>query len=201
MGISGKVILLYALHFFRKMPMFHVEHMKFELFFLFSLLFFGLGCTKANPEAYRSDPILLDYISQQGATHNQLEGINKEMEKAKKAMRNSVPQSGQYSTNAKKLHELEDRADKLNQQIQFWKIRIEGRAKEAQAEYLEAYKNKKEWPDKTKLESYFAAKRLRQAKMQWDQKDRIEEYHKNNKGLVPDNHQKNIQNVQSGGHE
>ena len=161
--------------------MFHVEHMKiwnFKTFFALLSVYGLVSCTKADPEAYRSDPILQDYTAQQAATHSMLESLNKQIEGAKKDMASSVPQSGQYAAHRKKMNELEAKADKLVQQLQFWKMRIESRAKEAQAEYLVAFKNKKEWPNKEKTESYFTEKRLRQAKMQWDQKERIQEYQK-----------------------
>ncbi len=163
--------------------MFHVEHMKNWLFpaliaiFALSIL---VSCTKADSEAYRNDPILKDYVTQQGLVNSQIESTNKLIETAKKDMASSVPQSGQFAIHRKKKNELEARILKLSQQKQFWKLKIESRAIEAQAEYLKAYKEKKEWPDKSKTESYFAEKRLRLAKIQWDQKDRIEEYKKSN---------------------
>lgn len=168
--------MFYALHFFLKVPMFHVEHMKSGLIALFFMTLTLISCTKADPEAYRGDPILQDYVTQQGLTNSQLETLNKQILTTKKDMQTSVPQSGQYSVHRKRLHEQEDRAAKLIQQLQFWKLKIESRAKEAQSEYLKAFKEKKEWPDKSKVESYFAEKRLRQAKMGWNQKDRIEQY-------------------------
>ncbi len=167
------------------MPMFHVEHMKNLFLSLFLALFCFSACTKADSEAYRRDPILLDYVSQQAATNSQLEALNKQIDGSKKEMRNSVPQSGQYNANRKKLNEQQAQADKLLQQLQFWKLKIESRAKEAQLEYLESHKNKTDWPDKNKIDSYFAEKRLRQAKMQWDQKDRIEKYKKGTPAQAP----------------
>ncbi len=163
--------------------MFHVEHMKNRFFPAFLAIFaFAtlVSCTKADPEAYRNDPILQDYIVQQGLVNSQIDSTNKQMETAKKDMSTSVPQSGQFAIHRKKKNELEARVAKLAQQQQFWKLKIESRALEAQSEYLQAYKDKKEWPNKQKTESYFAEKRLRVAKMQWDQKDRIEEYKKSN---------------------
>ncbi len=163
--------------------MFHVEHMKNRLFPAFAAIFALLllaSCTKADSEAYRDDPILKDFMTQQGLINSQIESTNKLIQTAKKDMASSVPQSGQFAIHRKKKNEFEARVLKLTQQQQFWKLKIESRALEAQTEYLKAYKDKKEWPDKNKTESYFAEKRLRLAKMQWDQKDRIEEYKKSN---------------------
>lgn len=147
-------------------------------------LFILTACTKADPEAYRRDPILQDYLAQQAATSADLEATNKQVESTKKEINESVPQSGQRGIHQNKLSGQLAKVDRLTQQLQFWKIRIESRAKEAQSEYLKAFKNKKEWPDKTAVDAYFAEKRLRQAKMQWDQKDRIQEYRKANAPTV-----------------
>ncbi len=149
---------------------------------LILLVFLSLGCTKADPEAYKSDPILQDYQSQLSATASQLEGLEKEIASTQKDMKSGVPQSGQYGANLQKLNGLLDRKTSLEQQIRFWKIRIESRAKAAQEEYLIAFKNKKPWPDKNMVETYFTEKRLRQAKLKWDQKDRIKAYEKSLKG-------------------
>jgi hypothetical protein len=162
------------------MPMFHVEHMKTRYFFIILPIFALISCTKADPEAYRRDPILQDYQSQLGVLNGELEAVKKQVEGTQKDIQTSVPQSGQRAIYQKKMNDLNRKVNQLTQQIQFWKIRIESRAKEAQLEYLGAFKSKKEWPDPGKVESYFAEKRLRIAKMTWSQKDRIQEYKKNN---------------------
>lgn len=151
-------------------------------FFFLILVFWALSaCTKADPQAYKADPILQDYQSQLAATNSQLEAALKKVESTKKDLKDSIPQSGQFAAFQKMLFDEQAKVTRFTQQVQFWKIRIESRAKEAQAEYLIAFKEKKEWPDKGKVEAYFSEKRLRLAKMSWDQKDRIAEYEKANK--------------------
>ena len=158
--------------------MFHVEHMKMGYFTLILAIFALSACTKADPEAYKRDPILLDYQTQVGALSGQLESTHKEIDSAKKELKASVPQSGQAAQFQKRIYEMEKRADTLEQQIRFFKIHIESRARKAQTDYQEAFKNKKEWPDKQEVESYMAEKRFRMAKMSWSQKDRIQDYKK-----------------------
>jgi uncharacterized phage infection (PIP) family protein YhgE len=160
------------------MPMFHVEHMKRTTFPLLFAIFFIVGCTKADPDAYKRDPILLDFQTQVGALQGQVETITKEVDSTKKELKTIVPQTGQADQYAKKINDLQGKIAILQQQIQFFKIHIESRAKKAQADYLESLKNKKEWPDKVEVESYMAEKRLRTAKMNWSQKDRITDYKK-----------------------
>ncbi len=179
--------------------MFHVEHMKMHFFFLILVVGALSACTKADPQAYKGDPILQDYQSQLAATNAQLEGALKKVESTKKDLKDSVPQSGQFAAYQKILFEEQAKVARFTQQVQFWKIRIESRAKEAQAEYLAAFKDKKEWPDKGKVEAYFSEKRLRLAKMSWDQKDRIAEYEKANKASAKPGAGSN-QGSQGGGH-
>jgi hypothetical protein len=161
------------------MPMFHVEHMKMRYFTLILAIFALSACTKADPEAYKRDPILLDFQSQVANLNGQLETTHKEIETAKKDLKSSVPQSGQAGQFQKRIYDMQKRADALEQQIRFFKIHIESRARQAQADYQKAFKNNKEWPDKQEVESYMAEKRFRMAKMSWSQKDRIQEYKKN----------------------
>jgi uncharacterized protein YhaN len=150
------------------------------MLFLTKLLFFAsistlLGCNKPDPNAYKADPVLLDYQSQLQATTADIEALKKQAEDSLKEFKNSQPQKGQAVVHRKKLEEVRNRISKLEQQVTFWKIRIESRAKEAQAEYLTAKAAGKEWPDRAAVDSYHAQKRLRLTKLQWDQKDRIKD--------------------------
>jgi hypothetical protein len=192
--------LSYALHFYEKMPMFHVEHMKNSFFTLIFLIFAVSACRKVDPEAYKTDPILLDYQSQLAETTTRYEAAIKAIETTHKEVKKSVPQTGDTQKLQNKLNAKQAEADKLAQQIQFWKIHIESRAKEAQDEYLRAFKDNKPWPDKQKIESYRAEKRLRQAKMEWDQKERIEEYKKSTQPK-PVGGAEGSQSEGGGGHE
>jgi hypothetical protein len=88
---------------------------------------------------------------------------------------NSQPQTGAAAIQRKRVNEAEARLRNLEQQLKYWKIRLESRAKEAQLEYLEARMNNKPWPDQAAVDSYNAQKRLRLSKMVWDHKDRIEQ--------------------------
>lgn len=158
--------------------MFHVEHMKCAFAVLF-LAFLALsGCNKPDPNAYRQDPILLDYQSQLTATTALLEAQAKRRDEILKELANSQPQTGNASIHRKRVNEAEARLRNLEQQLKYWNIRLESRAKEAQLEYLEARKNKKVWPDQASVDSYNAQKRLRLSKMVWDHKDRIEQMKK-----------------------
>lgn len=150
--------------------------MSFPFFLLVALVI--SGCNKPDPNAYKQDPILLDYQSQLTATTALLDGQIKQRNDILKELANSQPQTGNASIHRKRAHEADSRIRNLEQQVMFWKIRLESRAKEAQLEYLEARRNKKAWPDQAAVDSYNAQKRLRLSKMVWDHKDRIEQMKK-----------------------
>lgn len=147
---------------------------------LFLALFAISGCDKPDPNAYRSDPVLQDYQSQLASTNAQIEALKKQVDEVKKDIKTSVPQAGQAKLHTQKLYEIESRLRALEQQSRFWRIRIESYAQETQKDYLESREKKESWPNKERVESYFAEKRLRQAKMKWDARDRIEQSNKAN---------------------
>lgn len=155
--------------------MFHVEHMKCAFAVLFLLIFTLIGCNKPDPAAYKQDPILQDYQSQLAATTALFEAQVKQRDEILKELASSQPQTGNASIHRKRASEAEARLRNLEQQLKYWNIRLESRAKEAQLEYLEARKNNKPWPDQAAVDSYNAQKRLRLSKMVWDHKDRIEQ--------------------------
>jgi|GEM_PF-3285907 hypothetical protein len=158
--------------------MFHVEHMKYALSVLFLAIFVLTGCNKPDPNAYRQDPIFLDYQSQLAATAALFDTQAKQRDEILKELASSHPQTGGAAIHRKRVAEAEARLRNLEQQLKYWKIRLESRGKEAQLEYLEAKKNKKTWPDQAAVDSYNVQKRLRLSKMVWDHKDRIEQMKK-----------------------
>jgi len=154
----------------------------FPLIFSFLLV---SGCDKPNADAYKLDPIFQDYQQQLAATNSDLEGLKKQAEASKKDLSTSKAQSGQAAIHRKKLNELLNKIAAREQQVRFWKIRIESQAKASQKEYLQARSEGRPWPDQKKTEAYMTQKRLRQAKMVWDQKDRIKEYEESSKPKPP----------------
>ncbi len=149
-------------------------------FFLIFVSFFFFACNKADPTAYTRDPVLSDYKSQLAAATSEAESLKKELIATDKEIHEAPPQTALINLNKKKLQEIKNRLAKLEQQIRYWNIRIESRAREAQKEYLQAHSENKEWPNRQELESYFTEKRLRQAKIKWDHKDRLEQHKKSN---------------------
>lgn len=166
--------------------MFHVEHMKMLNLALTFVFFVILGCNKPDPNAYMMDPILKDYQSQLATTTAASETVKKQLADAEKELKGSIPQSGQATIHRKRVAEMKNRVDQLEQQIHFWRIRIESRAKDAQLEYLKSREKKEPWPDTKSVDSYHAQKRLRLSKLAWDNKERIEKSKDESKKVGPE---------------
>jgi hypothetical protein len=161
---------------------------KFIFFSIVALNLLLMGCQRADPNAYTRDPVLGDYQSQLQTTQSQLDEMKKKLEETEKELKTSQPQKGQTAIHRKRREEQLERITKLNQQITYWQVRIESRAKEAQLEYLESFKKGKEWPDQAAVDSYHAQKRLRLNRLQWNQKERIKEMQDKEAAKPADSH-------------
>jgi hypothetical protein len=151
-----------------------VEHQKYSylLIFVFLLVF---GCEKADPNPELKDPIYADLVLQLSTTEKDLIEVNKNVDEQKNQLENAAPQSGQAGVFKKRYFGAMNTSDRLNQQIKYWKIRVEERKLSARKSYLESLKNGTAWPDPKEYEVYLSEKKLRQAKVIWDSKERIAE--------------------------
>ncbi|MBL7669933.1 MAG: hypothetical protein JNM39_05565 [Bdellovibrionaceae bacterium] len=143
--------------------------------FIFSLLavLFVFGCSKPEPNPELRDPIYQDFLAQKAATEKDLADTIAKMTEYSAAAKKAPPQTGQFKQNQRKFDEMDRRATKLKQQLQFWEIRIEERVIASRLSYNHAYAQKTPWPNQTEADSYKAEKKLRLARTQWDQKERI----------------------------
>lgn len=151
-----------------------MEHQKYA-YLLFFFLFLVIGCEKADPNPELKDPIYADLVLQLSTTEKDLVEINKNAEEQKNLYENAAPQSGQAGVFKKRYFAAASTADRLNQQIKYWKIRIEERRLSSRKSYLESLKSGNAWPDPKEYEVYLSEKKLRQAKVIWDSKERIAE--------------------------
>lgn len=155
--------------------LFHVEHLKIWLFIaLFSV--FSFSCTKRDPTPEIKDPIYNDIKSQQGIAEKALIDINSKINQTQSELASAVPQTGQIRLLQRKLFQLQKERDIYQQQVKYWIVRLEERAKQARLSYNEAFTAGKIWPDPKEYEVYLSEKKLRLAKIEWDAKQRLEDY-------------------------
>lgn len=141
--------------------------------FILLVLVFSFGCSKPEPNPELRDPIYQDFLVQKAATEKDLADTTTKMNEYSVAAKKAPPQTGQIKQNQRKFDEMNRRATKLKQQLQYWEIRIEERMVASRLSYNRAYAQKKPWPDQNEADSYKAEKQLRLARTQWDQKERI----------------------------
>jgi hypothetical protein len=147
-----------------------------RLLFLCFLSIYVIGCNKPDPNPELKDGIYLDMKAQLATTDKNIADFEKLLAENKANIEKVKPQTGQIKYAEKRYWEVKNAVDLLYQQRTYWKIRIAEREKYARTTYLKAFKEGKPWPDTKELEEYMAEKRLRQARQQWDVRQRIDNY-------------------------
>ena len=150
---------------------------RFLLLFLPFLLF---SCNKPEENPELSDPLYLEFKSQKDIATKAIADTQKTVEEKKADLEKVKPQTGQIKYAQKRYWEAQSALDTLIQQEKYWAIRIQEREAFDRLEYLKAFKAGKPWPDPKEFEEYSTEKRLREARLQWDAKKRIDDFKKNN---------------------
>ena len=155
--------------------LFHVEQIKFLFFSLiFTLLL--VSCTKHDPNPELKDPIYLDIKSQMALAEKSLAEANAKIKEFNDGLASALPQTGQTKTLQRKVFYHEKQRDLLLQQIKYWLIRSEDRAKQVRIDYAKSLNGGPPWPNPKEFEVYLSEKKLRLAKIEWDAKQRLEDY-------------------------
>lgn len=162
--------------FFLKIAdLFHVEHSKIISLVCFALLFFA-SCTKHDPNPELKDPIYLDIKTQMGLAEKSLAEASAKIKEFSGELAGALPQTGQIKILQRKLYYHEKQKDLFQQQIKYWLIRSEDRIKQARIDYAKSLSGGPAWPDPKEYETYLSEKKLRLAKIEWDAKQRLEDY-------------------------
>ena len=157
--------------------MFYVEQFKFLVLFSAILLCFS-ACEKRDEAPELKDPIYIDMNSQLSAAEKSANDARLKILEGTNELKSAVPQTGQSKLAQKKIFQAEKLKSIYEQQIKYWKIRINERAMQARIEYNKAFTAKEKWPKPEEYERYLSEKRLRLANIQWDAKSRLEDYKK-----------------------
>lgn len=160
--------------------MFHVEHRFFAILFMF-FPFFLFSCTQIDPKPELRDPIYQDMLQQQAATERALVEAQKYMDEQLAAQKEALPQTGKLGLAQKRIFAAQKRIDQINQQKKYWVVRIESRILAARKSYAKSLENKSTWPDPVEYQQYLSEKKLRLAKIEWDAKQRVDDYKKSMK--------------------
>lgn len=148
--------------------------MKKSYFIPLIFAFLVSSCQKPDPNPENRDLIYQDYLAQKGEAEKNVIEAQKKVDEFAQEMKNAEPLTGQYKRSQKKFFEMQNRVSQLKQQLRYWEIRIGERLVETRVNYNKAFKEKTPWPDPGEFERYFSDKKLRAAKINWDQKQRVE---------------------------
>jgi hypothetical protein len=147
-------------------------------FLMVFAIFVSLGCSRPDPQPELQDPIWNDLRAQLGVTRKNIEDFRKLLEEHQAVVAQVKVQTGQIKYAEKRVWETKKYLETLYQQEKYWLLRIAERQVRTRANYLKAFKEGKPWPDKEEISQYMAEKRLRQASLQWDSRDRIKDFKK-----------------------
>lgn len=134
-----------------------------------------IACNKPDPNPELKDPIYQDYNSSMAAASQALEAERKALEGFEKELKEVVPQTGQIKYAQKRVNESKEKITRIEQERQYYELKIESRKREAKMSYLKAFKKGEPWPDPKEWEIYQQEKKLRTAKRVWDVNERIKE--------------------------
>lgn len=140
--------------------------MKILIFLAILTLF--VGCNKPDPNPENSDEIYRDLQEELDVATKALEAEKKNMEKLEGELKKVVPQTGQIKFAQKKIYETMATITKLEQQKQFFEIKIELRKSHVRERYLESRKGGRKWPDTEEVQAYKAMMKLQRDKLEWE---------------------------------
>lgn len=146
------------------------------------VLFFSLsalvGCNKPDPHPERADVIYQDIQSELATVRKNIDDTNKALLEHEANLKKVVPQTGQVRYAQKRLWESRKVLDLFQQQEKYWVIREEQRRLFVRRRNLEAHQKGQKWSDERELKEYQDEKRLRQARLNWDVRQRRADFEK-----------------------
>lgn len=135
-----------------------------------------LSCNKPEPNPEIRDPIYQEFKTQQDLAKKAIAEAEKTLIEKKADLEKVKPQTGQIKYAQKRLWDTQRTLDSLIQQEKYWSLRIKEREQTAKTEYIKSFKAGRPWPDPKEFQEYSTEKRLREARLQWDAKERIEKF-------------------------
>lgn len=132
---------------------------NFYYFIIFSLFF--MGCTKVNEKPELLDPIYLDLTSQADKIKKDIDGKIKELDGYRESYKTQEVNQFERKLTKTNIQNATAEIAKLKQQLQFYEISTESRLIFARKQYLQYFKEGKEWPPKSVFISYDKNKKVR----------------------------------------
>jgi hypothetical protein len=150
--------------------------MKSYSLIYFLILLFLSGCNKPDPAAYLQDPIYQDFQAELSKANAASVEAAAQIKQYEEDLKKAVPQTGQQHFPKKWLAGAVEAKTKSDQMVKYWELKIKSRKKEAQSEYLRAFRDKKAWPDPAVFDQYNKSKLAQQRSRTWDSKSRVKDF-------------------------
>lgn len=144
--------------------------------YVFIVLLLLTSCKKPNPHPELIDPIYADLQKSLGEYKKLADDEKKKIDDFEKELKAVKPQTGQIRYAQKRLFESQRQYEKLQQMVQYYEVRVESRLKHARSEYLKAWNDNKEWPQKSEYSEYESIKNSQPTNLNWNQNERIKKY-------------------------
>lgn len=155
---------------------------------LLSLTWVALvGCSRPDPHPELKDAIYQDMKAELQLVEKNIADSRKSLAEHEKARDEAKPQTGQNRWAEKRYWEAKTTLNLFEQQQKYWIIRSEQRRDAVRRRAHQAFHEGKDWIDPAELTAYDTEKRLRQAKLRWDNRERRENFlRENNLPLTDD---------------
>lgn len=161
--------------------------MKTRIFFILPLfLFISVACNKLTSNPELKDPIYLDIQSDIRSLEKTIFEKNKSLDTLVANSQNLLPRSKELKKLNTQYYETKNELFKLNQKLMYLNLRLQTKRIQDQKEYLSAYKNKTEWPNKQTIKFYFDQKKMiSKSKTLGNQKDTLKAVTKDSNKRTP----------------
>ncbi len=144
-------------------------------FFFLGIVFFLFGCNKPSSSPETLDPIYADLLKQTEESKKVILEIKALIRDQEKEMTQAVPQTSQAARARKRLYDLKEKLIYAEQDSKFLEMKTASRKKFDRERYLEAWKEKRPWPEPKEYQAFKEAERASRAKTTWSVKDRFSE--------------------------
>lgn len=131
------------------------------------LFLFLVGCNNPESTPELRDPIYQDLKSQETKLEKDIEGKEKELDGIKEQQSGLADNDYQKKLNRDEIYRLGNEIDKMKQKKEFFSISSESRQIFARKQYLEYFKQGKDWPPAGVKERYFEVKNLEGLPKKW----------------------------------
>jgi hypothetical protein len=161
--------------------MFHVEQLKNLLVIMqarlelaklsiywLAILFALSGCKSPEPNPENRDPIFLDLKSKKESAEKGFLDQQKKVDAARAVAKEIAARDPKRKRKMADLYAQERILRSLEQEMTYYRHRVEQRKAYAKKQYLKAFYEDREWPPNNEMQEYKRRQELRAAERNWD---------------------------------